>query len=150
MVNVNSKNVYGWVIHPITLSKTRAPLKTFFLIFLCCTRMWIFFFLNNTYFQTISLVSTFSKLFRKLISWVLYTWSWIAKLSPLNLISTFCHMKLESTRLDFFSKLHQWRNPMIDSPRHGWCLQRKNRSTKKILPELTSLRESAVEKFSQN
>ena len=46
----------------------------------------------------------------------------------MNSISTFCHMKLKSIWLDFFNKLRQ-------------CLQRKNRSTRKILPELTSLRE---------
>ena len=70
----------------------------------------------------------FLKLFRKLTSQVLHARFWIAKLSPLNLISTFCHMKLEFIWLDFFNKLHQ-------------CLQRKNRSIRKILPELTSLRE---------
>ena len=75
----------------------------------------IFFFQINTNFQTILLVSMFLKRFRKLTSRVLYTRFCYAKLSSLNSISTFYHMKLESVVLNFFSRLqtqpHEDLNP---------------------------------------
>ena len=55
-----------------------------------------FFFQNNTEFQIISLVSTFSKLFSKLTFWAPGTWFCCAKSSVVNLSS----MELEFLRLD--------------------------------------------------
>ena len=92
---------------------------------------WGFFFLQiNTHFQTILLVSMFLKRFRKLTSRVLYTRFWYAKSSSLNSISTFYHMKLDSTPWRPKS-LHEEeeKSATNDGDPNPW--RRRSKSTKK-------------------
>ena len=57
------------------------------------------FFQNNTYFETISLVSIVSRLFRKLTSRVCWTWFHYSKSSIKDSISMKINAEIESLRL---------------------------------------------------
>ena len=82
--------------HSITSQQTLKPVTHF--------RIFFFFFQNNTYFQTNSLVSIVSKLFRKLTSRVIETRDYYSKSSIKDSIFMKIHVELKYLRLEFHKR----------------------------------------------